>query len=150
MSRSELIRDLLSRFPALKPKAIERLLAARGIVVDANLIGVARLRQRQKKQAERIISRVLGKLLTKHRDLLPLLQASITEVVERIVDLAAAHPNFTDDQLADDLATSLLNKPVQETLTARWTRIFLWLAPILCTRRCESRINRHRCVLGLA
>ena len=25
-----------------------------------------------------------------------------------------------------------------------------WLAPILCTRRCESRINRYRCVLGLA
>ncbi|MHB1423868.1 MAG: hypothetical protein ACYC3I_11865 [Gemmataceae bacterium] len=22
-----------------------------------------------------------------------------------------------------------------------------WLAPILCTRRCESRINRYRCVL---
>ncbi len=26
----------------------------------------------------------------------------------------------------------------------------LWLAPILCTRRCESRFNRYRCVLGLA
>ncbi len=25
-----------------------------------------------------------------------------------------------------------------------------WLAPILCTRRCESRINRYRCVLGPA
>jgi hypothetical protein len=22
-----------------------------------------------------------------------------------------------------------------------------WLAPVLCTRRCESRINRYRCVL---
>jgi hypothetical protein len=26
----------------------------------------------------------------------------------------------------------------------------VWLAPILCTRRCESRINRYRCVLGPA
>jgi hypothetical protein len=26
----------------------------------------------------------------------------------------------------------------------------MWLAPILCTRRCESRINRYRCVLGPA
>lgn len=25
-----------------------------------------------------------------------------------------------------------------------------WLAPILCTRHCESRINRYRCVLGAA
>jgi hypothetical protein len=25
-----------------------------------------------------------------------------------------------------------------------------WLAPILCTRRCESRINRYRRVLGPA
>jgi hypothetical protein len=27
---------------------------------------------------------------------------------------------------------------------------FPWLAPILCTRCCESRINRYRCVLGPA
>jgi hypothetical protein len=124
MNLSRQIRDLLTRFPALKPKAVERLLAARGIVVDANLIGVARLRHRRKEQADRIIIRLLEKLLTNHSGLFPVVQASFMVVLRRLVDVAAAHPTCTDDQIADELAKELSNMPVEETLIARWSRIF--------------------------
>lgn len=129
MSHSAAIRDLLTRFPALKPKAIERLLAARGIVVDSNLIGVARLRHRRnqdaKQQAGRIITHLLEMLLGKRPGLLPVVKASFVEVLRRLVDVAAAHPAATDDELADRLATELSNLPSEETPIARWSRIFM-------------------------
>jgi hypothetical protein len=129
MSHSEAIRDLLTRFPALKPKSIERLLAARGIEVDSNLIGVARLRHRRKqeskRQADRIIVRLLETLLGKNPDLLSVVKAAFVEVLRRLVDVAASHPAATDDEIADKLAAELSNLPSEETPIARWSRIFM-------------------------
>jgi hypothetical protein len=39
-----------------------------------------------------------------------------------------------------------VKRPASKIMSKMWD----WLAPILCTRRCESRINRYRCVLGPA
>ena len=123
MSHSSAIRDLLSRFPALKPKAIERLLAARGIVVDSNLIGVVRLRHYRKKEADRILFRLLEKFVARHRELFPVVQASFREVFRLLVDVATSHHDFTDDQIADELAKALSNVPGEDTLVVRCSRI---------------------------
>lgn len=124
MSRSEQIRDLLSRFPALKPKAIERLLAARGVEVDANLIGVARLRQRRQQEADRVINRLLGTLLMKHPTLFPIIQASVADVLSRLVAIATLHPGFANEQICDVLANEYVGRPVPETLVARFSRLY--------------------------
>ncbi len=125
MSRSELIRTLLSLFPALKPKEIERLLGDCGVSVDANLIGVARLRYRDRhdKKVELALCRLLGKLLEKCPDLLETLQAfSFQDLTQRICDIVAAHPGLAEDELAEVLAAQL---PPVNTVSTRVSKIFV-------------------------
>jgi uncharacterized protein with ParB-like and HNH nuclease domain len=51
--------------------------------------------------------------------------------------LLNVYRDYETGELSEDDFASLLD-------------VLEWLAPILCTRRCESRINRYRCVLGPA
>lgn len=125
MSRSELIRALLTQFPALKPKEIERLLGERGVVVDANLIGVARLRHRRSMKAERALCGLLVKLLDKRPDLLGALQVSCDDLSQQVFETAAAHPGLSEDDLAQMLAEALPSLPPVETASGRASRIFL-------------------------
>ncbi len=125
MSRSELIRALLLHFPALKPKEIERLLVGRGVSVDANLIGVARLRHRRDRQAERALCGLVAKIHHKRPDLLPALQASFDDLTHEISKIAAAYPGLPEEELADVVAAELPKLPPQETVSARVSRIFL-------------------------
>src|SRR5579885_2795911 len=90
MNRSVLIRVLLNQFPMLKPKQIERLLGERGIAVDANLIGLARLRLRRAKQAEQAVSRLLNKLLEKRPDLRPPLPIIYEDLWKMLSEAVAA------------------------------------------------------------
>lgn len=125
MSRSERIRVLLTLFPGLKPKEIERLLAERGVPVDANLIGVARLRHRRDQQAERALFRLLANLLDQRPDLTHTLHDSFDDLTERVVQIAAAHPGLPEDELIARLATELPPAAPKETATARLSRAFL-------------------------
>lgn len=125
MSRSELIRALLSLFPALKPKEIERLLGERGVSVDANLIGVARLRHRRNKKADVALCGLLAMLLDKRPDLLGSLQASFDSLTQKIFEIAAAHPGLPEDELAERLVAELPEEPPMTTTSARVSKIFM-------------------------
>ncbi len=94
---------------------------------------------RRKQESDRIIHRLLGKLLTKHPDLFPTVQAFIREVLRLLVDVAAAHPTFTDDQIADELAKEISNMPVEETLIA--CGVWHLLAASSNSTRSTSRSN---------
>lgn len=125
MSRSERIRVLLTLFPGLKPKEIERLLAERGVPVDANLIGVARLRHRRDQQAEGALFRLLANLLDKRPDLAVALHDSFDDLTGRIAQIAAAHPGLPEDELVTLLTTGLPPPAQKETASARLSRTFL-------------------------
>ncbi len=125
MSRSELVRALLTQFPALKPKEIERLLGEQGVSVDANLVGVARLRHRRSMEAERALCGLLAKLLDRRPDLLDSLQAAFDDLTQQVIEHAAARPGLSQDELVEALAAELPKQPPEETVAARASRIFL-------------------------
>jgi hypothetical protein len=124
MTRSERIRVLLTLFPGLKPKGIERLLAERGVPVDANLIGVARLRHRRDRQAERALFRLLANLLDKRPDLIHALCDSFDDLIGRVAQIAAAHPGLPEDELVSLLETELTPLTPKVTGSARLSRAF--------------------------
>src|SRR4051812_31283372 len=96
-SNSEMIRYLLAHFPGLKPKEIERLLGECGVKVDANLIGVARLRHRRNPDAQTRLMRLLAKLYGKRPDLMPAFQATFDEVVRPVVQTAASFDGLPEE-----------------------------------------------------
>ncbi len=123
MNRSVLIRVLLNQFPMLKPKQIERLLGERGIAVDANLIGLARLRLRRAKQAEQAVSRLLNKLLEKRPDLRPPLPIIYEDLWKMLSEAVAADQGLLEEEIVERLAVALPLQPPQEDIAARASRI---------------------------
>jgi hypothetical protein len=124
-SNSEMVRYLLTHFPGLKPKEVERLLGERGVKVDANLIGVARLRHRRNPDEQTRLLRLLAKLYHKRPDLLPAFQATFDEVVQRVVQTAASFHGLPEEDLVEALAASIPRQEPPETPAARAARIFV-------------------------
>lgn len=125
MNASKLIRALLTKFPALRPKEIERLLGEYGVLVDTNLIGVARLRHRRAKRDEQLLLRLLGRLFDQRPDLWPLVQASFDDVTRQVVQVATARPGLSDDEIVEQLATRLSEQSAQGASSGRVSQIFL-------------------------
>lgn len=118
-----MIQALWTKFPGLKPKQIERLLADFGHSVDANLIGQARLRGRKAKRDEQVLLRLLGKVFERRPDLWPVVQSSPDEVAAELVQIATARPGLSDDEVVEQLATRLSERASQGA--GRVSHIFL-------------------------
>ncbi len=123
VSHSKLIQSLLTLFPALKPKEIERLLGERGVSVDANLIGVARLRHRREYEQNRRLRGLLKKLLTKRLDLLPAMPNIIDDLIQKVVEASAARRELSEDELVEALAAELPPVAAVETFQTRLSRL---------------------------
>ncbi len=125
MSHSKLIRSLLTLFPALKPKEIERLLGERGVSVDTNLIGVARLRHRREYEQDRRLRRLIGKLVTKRLDLLPAMPNILDDLTRKVIEASAARKDLSEDELVEVLAAELPPVAAEETFQTRLSRLCL-------------------------
>jgi hypothetical protein len=98
MTPSEFIRRLIRRFPALKPAAIRRILAARGYrvnnaPVDNNLVVVTRHRDHAWK-TELAVARVLGEFSKLRGPDLAIAAANDESVKKLVADLLADNPGL--------------------------------------------------------
>jgi hypothetical protein len=115
----------LAHFRSLTPKQLEKLLREIGIEVGANLIRVARSRDRRSKKFELLLCSIYDKLVAVRPDILERMQADEAKLAQQVLAVALKHPAMNIDQLAHLLADQLPKEPPPETINSRFSRMFM-------------------------